>query len=404
MKNEKERIASSGIFPNTEQTILLKACLLSGPDSIEAFHEWLQIINIPSTMPADKSALGLPQFFDKLDLGSQRLLSMLYKNLKTNKVKHPLIPKLEGYYKYVWYRNQVLMAELRKLEVLLSDKGIEIVLRKGLYMITRVYKDFGTRPTVDIDIAVRKEDWIRTVLIIEANGWKPMGKSDPNRISLSLLHAFPYENNNFELDLHYDFTNYPIKDQTKEQIWSKLNKTEGFNSLSKSNEMYLTLIHGYRVNIVPPIRWVADSVLLFRQFEEGDWNDFIKILDREKRKSVSIMLAYLQSNQFILFPARIQEHLRIQESLKFDLYDRTVLTKYNFYLDGIIRCYAYSSISNPGSFRKILIKWLDRHLWLWDKEHYSELILHVIIRFPTKVFQLFKKAPISKLRKSQRAS
>ncbi|MFT5641879.1 MAG: hypothetical protein ACI9A7_001985, partial [Cyclobacteriaceae bacterium] len=97
MKNEKERIASSGIFPNTEQTILLKACLLSGPDSIEAFHEWLQIINIPSTMPADKSALGLPQFFDKLDLGSQRLLSMLYKNLKTNKVKHPLIPKLEGY-------------------------------------------------------------------------------------------------------------------------------------------------------------------------------------------------------------------------------------------------------------------------------------------------------------------
>jgi hypothetical protein len=402
MKNEKERIARSGIFPTAEQTILLKACLLSGPESTEAFHEWLEIINIPSTMTAEKSALGLPQFFDKLDLGSQRLLSMFYKNMKINKVEHPLIPKLEGYYKYVWYRNQVLMSEFRKLAVILSDQGIEVVLRKGLYMTAMVYKDFGTRPTVDIDIAVRKEDWMKTVLIIEANGWKPKTKLNPHRMSLSQRHAFPYVNKNFELDLHYDFTNYPITDQTKNQIWSKLNKTEGFNSISKSNEVYLSLIHGFRINIIPPIRWVADSVLLFRQFDEGDWHDFLKILDREKRKSVLIMLVYLQSNQFILFPARIQEQLKLQGSLKFDLYDRTILTKYYFYLNGFIRCYAYSSISNPGSLREVFVRWFDKHLWLWNKKYYFELILHVILRFPIKVFDLFNKFEISKLRKSKK--
>jgi hypothetical protein len=402
MKNEKERITRSGIFPNAEQTTLLKACLLSGPESIEAFHEWLQIINIPSTMTADKSALGLPQFFDKLDLGSQRLLSMLYKNMKINKVKHPLIPKLEGFYKYVWYRNQVLMAEFKKIAVLLADQGIEIILRKGLYMTSLVYKDFGTRPTVDIDIAVRKENWMKTVLVLEGNGWKPNLKLNPNRMSLSQRHAFPYVYNNFELDLHYDFINYPIKDQTKKQIWSNLNKTEGFNSISKSNEVYLTLIHGFRVNIIPPIRWVADSVLLFRQFDEDDWNDFIQLLDWEKRKSILIMLVYLQSNQFILFPARIQEQLRLQESLKFDLYDRMILTKNHPKLHGLIKCYSYSSISNPRSFRKFFISWFDQQLWIYDKKNYFEVIFHFILKFPIKVFRLFNKFAISKLRKSQK--
>jgi hypothetical protein len=156
MKREKERIIRSGILPNIEQTLLLKACLFNDEESSKAFYDWLEKVNIPSEIEVNTSTLGLPQFFDKLDLGSQRLLSMLYKNLKINKVNHPLIAKLEGYYKYIWYKNQVLMSEFREIAALLSSQKIEVLLRKGLYMTAKIYNDYGTRPTVDIDIAVRK--------------------------------------------------------------------------------------------------------------------------------------------------------------------------------------------------------------------------------------------------------
>ena len=108
------------------------------------------------------------------------------------------------------------------------------------------------------------------------------------------------------------------------------------------------------------------------------------------------MLEYLQSNGFISFPAKIQEQLKLQENLKFDLYDRTILTKYYFYLNGFIRCYAYGSISNPGSIKEVFVRWFDKHLWLWNKKYYFELILHVIVRFPIKVINLFKKLVIRK--------
>jgi hypothetical protein len=393
MKREKERITRSGILPNAQQTILLKACLLNGSDSIEAFHQWLKIVDIRSTIIVEKSALGLPQFFDQLDLGSQRLLSMLYKNMSANKANHPLIPKLEGYYKYVWYRNQMLMAEFRKLADLLSNQEIEVILRKGLYMTMKVYKDFGTRPTVDIDIAVRKGDWIKTVLVLESNGWKAKYHLDPCRISLSQFHACPFVKNDLVLDLHYDFVNYELKDETKKQIWSNLNTTGGFNGLSKSNEVYLTLIHGFTPNVISPIRWVIDSVLLFRQFDEVEWSNFIKLLEVEKKKSVLVMLEYLQSSQLILFPARIQELLRLQGNLKFDLLERTMLTKYHLNnCTGFIRLVTRIFISNSRSYRKSLIKAFDHYLCGWGKRYYIEVILHAIMIFPNKVFNHHKNS------------
>jgi hypothetical protein len=388
MKREKELITRSGILPSEEQTKLLKACLHKNPESTEAFHEWLNLINIPFNRKNDHSSFGLPQFFDTLDLGSQRLLSLLYKNMKSNHVQHPIVSKLEGYYKYVWYRNQILVSEFRKLAGLLFDKEIKVVLRKGLYMTVMVYNDFGTRPTVDLDITVRKEDWLKTVLILKNHGWKSKYKKEPSKINISRAHGHPFIKGDLELDLHYDFENYDLKKVTKDQMWSLSIETDGFTCLSKSNELYLTLIHGFKPNTISPIRWVVDCVLLFRQFDESDWDHLSQLISRERKKSILIMLDYLRGHEFMSFPKSINEQLNQLENIQFDLVERTILilcSKTGFWRFRYL--YATFFISNSKSFRKSIKQGLNHYLYVWDKRTYWEVIFHGIMLLPKKVFK-----------------
>lgn len=401
MKREKEYIARSGILPNEEQTKLLKACLHNSHKSNEAFCEWLDLINIPLNNNIHLSSLGLPQFFDTLDLGSQRLLSLLYKKLKINHAQHPIVSKLEGYYKYVWYRNQILVAEFRKLAELLFEQKIKVLPRKGLYMTLMVYKDFGTRPTFDLDITVRKEDWLKTVLILKNHGWISKCKMEPSKINLSLDHAFTFIKGDLELDLHYDFENYFLKKQTKGQMWSDLVMEDKFNYLSKPNELYLTLIHGFMPNdIISSIRWVVDCVLLFRQFNESDWNDFYYLISMERKKSILIMLDYLRGNEFISFPKSINEQLNQLENTQLDLLERTILTFSSKIGGGFRYICAASFISSSKSPRKSIKLLFNHYQYNWDKKSYLDVVFHAIIILPEKLLNLNKRV-LDKEKKAQ---
>ena len=85
---------ASGILPNPQQVILLKACLSSGKPAIQAFEEWIKTIDIDIKNATIGKNVALPQVYDSLDLGSQRLLSLLYKNLSYQGYKHPVILQL----------------------------------------------------------------------------------------------------------------------------------------------------------------------------------------------------------------------------------------------------------------------------------------------------------------------
>ena len=392
MKREKELIDRSGILPNEEQAKLLKACLHNSLESNEAFREWLDLINIPLNSKIDLSSLGLPQFFDPLDLGSQRLLSLLYKKLKINHVQHPIVSKLEGYYKYVWCRNQILVAEFRKLAALLFDKEIKVVLRKGLYMTLMVYKDFGSRPTVDLDITVRKEDWLKTVLILKNHGWLSKYKKQPSKINISQAHGHTFIKGDFELDLHYDFVYYGLKEETIGQMWSDLVMEDEFNYLSKSNELYLTLIHGFKPNyIISSIRWVVDCVLLFRQFNESDWNDFYQLISRERKKSILIMLDYLRGNEFITFPKSINEQMNRLENTQLDLMERTILTLH-YKISGSFRyiC-AACFISSSKSLRKSIKLLFNHYQYSSGKKSYLGVVFYAIMRVAEKLLNVNMK-------------
>jgi len=78
-------------WPTAQQELLLRASLLKGKQATDAWEEWISTVDI-----------------DHLDLGSLRTLPLLYRNLHTQGVKHPLMSKLRGIYRLSWYKNQTL--------------------------------------------------------------------------------------------------------------------------------------------------------------------------------------------------------------------------------------------------------------------------------------------------------
>src|SRR5579864_179076 len=103
-------------LPDAKQRLLIKACVADRDDAIAAWQTWIKV-NGYETFRHQKSDRILPQIFDRLDFGSQRLLCLLYKRMTMLNVQHELLTELKGYYRYVWVRNQILSTELNKIEV-----------------------------------------------------------------------------------------------------------------------------------------------------------------------------------------------------------------------------------------------------------------------------------------------
>lgn len=89
-----------------------------------------------------------------------RTVCLLYKNLSQMDFnRKEIINTWQGYYQYFLDFNQLTQEKLSFLLNDLKRKNIKIIIRKGMELIKLVYKDMGLRPTGDIDVLVRPEDW-----------------------------------------------------------------------------------------------------------------------------------------------------------------------------------------------------------------------------------------------------
>ena len=90
------------MFPTREQELLLRAALLQGEPALQAWQDC-------------KAQVNLEQ---ELDMGSYRLMPLLYRNLRTLGVDDPLMGKLRGIYGREWYKNQMLFRAMAEVLLL----------------------------------------------------------------------------------------------------------------------------------------------------------------------------------------------------------------------------------------------------------------------------------------------
>jgi hypothetical protein len=246
------------------QELLLRASLLSGKESINAFREW---------QDSD-------DWEQCLEPGSFRLLPLLYINMQKQGVDDPVMGKLKGIYRQAWSKNQTLFHEMAGVIAHLQNAGIKTMLLKGASLSLLYYKNNGARPMADIDVLIPLKQIRPATDLLQKAGWtSPLPLTD---LDVSYGHAIGLMNSRGkEFDLHWRPFN-GCRDEYEKDFWDSALpvKLANVNSLAPNptDMLFHVIIHGVVWNPVPPIRWIADAVTLINSADYTiDWQRLVNL-------------------------------------------------------------------------------------------------------------------------------
>jgi len=273
-KNEyKKELLDLGLLPTKEQELLLKAALLKGEEAIKAWHEWKTCVDI-----------------EFIDHGSNRLLPLLYFNLVKNDINDPIINRYKGTLRKTWYKNQLLISELKTLLTIFQQAGIKTIVLKGMALILKYYPNYGLRPMNDIDVMVpvnqipeallvlEKEGWIsKSQIIFESKEYKKFTRKKIDKQYFSVYASVNFVNNlKKDFDLHGHILHQNTKDDADNIFWEtahayKINNDLNTHILCPTYFLFQVIIHGLRKENITNIRWIADSYTIIAN-SQIDWD------------------------------------------------------------------------------------------------------------------------------------
>ncbi len=272
-------------YPSSQQRLFLRAALLKGNRAEESYQAWRADADI-----------------DKLDPGSTWLLPLLYRNLQALGIKDPFDDKYKGIHRLLWSRNHLLIDRAVRLLSALSGAGINALVFKGVSMILRYYKDYGLRRMADIDLLVPIERAKDSLEIMGKLGLKrkyPRLKP-PLEVNFSVFNGDTFKiEKDLELDLHWHIlADCCYKDADKD-FWEKADEItiKGVKTkiLCPTDELFITCIHGVRWNYMPPLRWIADAIMIIN--EAGAKIDWIRAIDLAKKRG--LMMQFKRALQYL---------------------------------------------------------------------------------------------------------
>lgn len=331
----------SGTFlPTFEQHQLLRAALLHDAVQVaEAFDVWKSRVDI-----------------DAIDSGSMRLLPLLYRNLMRIGVNDPLLPRLKGVYRQVWFRNQLIVEHgVRSLRAL-TNAGIATIVLKGAALVSTVYDEPALRPMEDFDLLVAREQFAHAVEVLLADGWSfhpPLSDPQPHFV---FQHAVGFRRDGGgELDLHWSAMGLPLGLAPSSQPLRV--GSEETRSLGAADQLLQICAHATLRNPhIPPIRWAADAWFLLAR-PSFPWDTLVE-LARTRRLSLVMhrALEYLHDGLGVPLPDHVLAALSQQKRVG----ERIALAIRNgrgrvAYLQFFIEWMQHAFVDKIGAPRRLLL-------------------------------------------------
>jgi len=153
------------------------------------------------------------------------------------------------------------------------------MLLKGAALIPLNYRDLGLRPMSDFDLLVPLEQVLPVVETLLKSGWSPISESCfPLTVrNLSVFHSYSFRDcDKRRFDLHWHLLS-EIRDKDTERLfWDGAVKTHLHNlptlALNPTDQLLHVCAHGAKWNSVPPLRWVADAMMVLKTSRSDmDW-------------------------------------------------------------------------------------------------------------------------------------
>jgi hypothetical protein len=272
-------------LPTAAQEQLLKACLRTGDLAVDAWESWRQSSSL-----------------DDIDYASQRLLPLLYHNLRSLQIKHPDLKRYESAYRHAWFQNQMAWRAARVAINALDAAGIPSMTLKGMAMASLYYGNMALRPMHDIDLMVRDEKLERIVATLEEIGWKIKPSTAPQgcwRDYVLVANEMSLCNEGGqEIDLHWHLQYEYCRNEIDERFWSRSRMADingmPARTISDTHHLVHTCIHGAKWDEVRPIRWVADGCKILGS-AQIDWVEVLHLArSYEMKLPIRDTLRYLK--------------------------------------------------------------------------------------------------------------
>jgi len=327
-------------FVTPSQLSLLRAALLDEPAAMEAAKSWFALRR------TEEMRFGL----DALDLGSRRLLPLVYHNLKTS-IPAPLRNELRLIHHEYWAENQKRLHHLENLLSWFEAHGIPTLVLKGMALSLVHYHDMAVRPASDLDILVPEDRAQEAIDLLEHDGWSPflyLPNAPKNPYFFRHTHAIPFERPDYsDLDLHWHVLSEATFHGADEPFWRDsvplAAKSVNTRALNPTDQLIHACVHGFRANELPPIRWIADAVVILRT-APMDWTRLISLAkDFHVTLPLAVSLAFLRT----AFPTPIpREAVEELEAVPVDHAERR---------------YFETLVHHNSDWREVLVYNLERH-------------------------------------------
>jgi len=248
-------------WPDEWESLLLQAGLCAKPKALQCWTDFCgRIGNI-----------------ENLDESCYRLFPLVAGNLQSCDAVMPHRDRLRGVFRHAWAKNQKLFMDSIPLLQALRGGGVDLLLLKGAAL-AGLYRDQGgVRPMADIDILIHPEDVPQALGILQALGCT----ADKTVTTARLMELLRYRHeltlrsaSGAELDIHWHLVSDSRHLEIEDCFWQDAVpcRLENFSAytLNPAQQLLHCCLHGAQWNEIPPVRWLADAVMIIRS--GVDWN------------------------------------------------------------------------------------------------------------------------------------
>ncbi len=268
------------LLPTPPQALLLHAALDAGEAARRAFYEW-------------RAQTDLEQ---PLDLGVYRLLPLLYHNLRALRVQDAWLNRFKSVYRREWAHTQILLQTMAKELRALHAAGIQTLALKGAPLARLYYQDYGLRPMSDFDILVPNAQRRAAIELLVREGWQPRYRP-LSRLTdnvLAVRDGWNFENARQEqFDLHWHVLLECRSQAADGDFWARSIPLQiagvETRTLHPTDHLLFGCLHGVRWNIVSPMRWIPDTLMILRR--AGAQIEWARLLTLAEKFRLNLRLA-----------------------------------------------------------------------------------------------------------------
>ncbi|MCJ7445482.1 MAG: nucleotidyltransferase family protein [Methanotrichaceae archaeon] len=231
---------------------------------------------------------------------SHGVLPLIYHNLMKTSCDHvpeDILDRMKEIYIFNADRSIRLTYELLRILDKFDFHGITAIPYKGPSLAQQACGDLTLRQFVDLDIIVRKKDFIKAKELLLSDRYEPYFKMTPSQEKACLKTQYDYKfinkNTNYSVELHWALAKryYRLKFDY-EGIWARIQSLnlEGrtVSCLSPEDLLIALCIHG-ALHMWTSLRSICDIAAFIESNTEIDWKLLIKYANDQNNEKLLLL-------------------------------------------------------------------------------------------------------------------